>query len=109
MKNNKVDVNRKRRCGRTALEVASRKGHLKIVRELLKSNELDVNVRKEYEDKTLTLVSRFNRINIVRELINHNNIDVNHHLRGEILIITIYLYFYYNGLRIQITVHTYFF
>ena len=31
------------------------------------------------------------------------------HLRGEILIITIYLYFYYNGLRIQITVHTYFF
>ena len=34
---------------------------------------------------------------------------VSFHLRGEILIITIYLYCYYNGSRIQITVYTYFF
>ena len=73
-----MDVNRKRIRGRAALEVASLRGHLKIVRELLKSCKLNVNVRNEYEDTALTLASLFNRVNIVCELINHNNIDVNH-------------------------------
>ena len=75
--NRKIDVNERDICGSFPLYVASSKGHLHVVRELLTSEKLDVNVRNCDELTALSVASQFNEIEVVCELIKHNKIDVN--------------------------------
>ena len=62
--NRKIDVNERDICGSFPLYVASSKGHLHVVRELLTIEKLDVNVRNGLEFLTsLSVASLHNEIN----------------------------------------------
>ena len=58
--------------GVTALNKAIHRGHLGIVRELLKHHDLNVNA-----DEPLIYACRFGRLDIVRELLKFKDLDVN--------------------------------
>ncbi|KAI2509736.1 hypothetical protein MHU86_4718 [Fragilaria crotonensis] len=63
--------------GVTALNRAIHRGHLGIVRELLKHHDLNVNA-----DEPLIYSCRFGRLDIVRELLQYKDLDVNALYKG---------------------------
>ena len=72
-----ANLNTQQYLGFTALFMARYKGHLEIVRELLKHNKVDVNLPIIHGATALCIASGMGHLEIVRELLQHNKVDVN--------------------------------
>ncbi|WP_342263506.1 ankyrin repeat domain-containing protein [Spiroplasma endosymbiont of Clivina fossor] len=74
---NTIDINLSNNLGDTPLQIASFKGHHKVVELLLKNHKIDVNKKDYYGDNALIVAARNGKTNVVKELLKHSDIDVN--------------------------------
>jgi ankyrin repeat protein len=77
LEHDEVDLNVKRRLGRTTLLHATCFNNVIVVRELLRHNTVDINTRDRDKKTPLILASETGDVEFVRELLKHDMVDVN--------------------------------